>query len=242
MNAIVTAVKSVANLVYPLRCASCGKPLDVACESGACALCESRIRMNPKPYCTSCGRTMDDAHHICSNCRRVPYYFSRAYAACLYEGTLKEMIHAFKYKNNRAVARIFTRLLTRFIRENRDVIEAIEAITFVPLGARKQRIRGYNQSELLAGAVSKTTGMPVVGSLEKTARTRSQSDLPRQERLTNVQNAFRVRRGAAHLIKGRYLLLIDDVMTTGATLNECSHALIEAGARDVRCLTLARGL
>jgi len=242
MNAIITAVKSLANLIYPLRCASCGKSLAVADESGACGFCISHIRPNPKPYCRSCGRPFDDAHRLCPGCRTSPFYFSRAYSACLYEGALKEMIHAFKYKNNRILSSLFTALMTDFINDNREIIGTISVITYVPLHARRRQERGFNQSEALASGIARAFGIPVHSCLRKTSHTKNQSELPRDERLVNVSGAFTADGPGAHAVKGRYVLLVDDVMTTGATLNDCSRALIEAGTQEVRCLTLARGI
>ncbi len=242
MNTITTAVKSLANLIYPLRCASCGKNLAVADEVGACGFCISQIRPNPKPYCRSCGRSLDDAHHLCPGCRKSPFHFSRAYSACLYEGALKDMIHAFKYKNNRTLSSLFTALITDFINDNREIIDTISVVTYVPLHTRRRQERGFNQSEALASGIARAFGIPMHSCLRKASHTKNQSELSRDERLVNVSGAFTAGGPGAHAVKGRYVLLVDDVMTTGATLNECSRALIEAGAVEVRCLTLARGL
>jgi ComF family protein len=242
VDAINTAVKSLVNIIYPLRCASCGRLLGTADESGACRPCEERIKTNPRPYCRSCGRSIDDVHGLCGECRVSPFYFSRAYSACLYEGTMKEMIHAFKYRNNRRLSALFTRLMDDFVKANREITDSINTITFVPLHNKKRRERGFNQSEVLAGALSKICGIPVCGCMVKKAHTKNQNELNRDQRLVNVSGAFGVKDGHDGLLKGRYVLLVDDVMTTGATLNECSRALKEAGASEVRCLTLARGI
>ncbi|MCM8761068.1 MAG: hypothetical protein NC938_05160 [Candidatus Omnitrophica bacterium] len=115
-------------------------------------------------------------------------------------------------------------------------------ITFVPLHSKKLHERSFNQSEILALKIARACNLPAHSCLEKTSHTKNQNDLTRQERLKNLTDAFRIKASSAHLVRGRRILLIDDVMTTGATLNECSRVLKNGGALEVRCLTLARGI
>jgi ComF family protein len=168
-------------------------------------------------------------------------FFSSAYSACLYEDPLKELIHKFKYNNRRSLSKVFTDLLLDFIEDNPDIIDGVEMITFVPLYKDREFDRAFNQSELLASAAGKALRIPVKSCLEKTLKTRNQNQLSRQERLVNVKDAFSLKRGMEDIVKGLDMLIMDDVMTTGATLNDSSRALISAGAKRVRCLTLARG-
>ena len=221
---IVSVTKNFVNLIYPLRCAACGKSLNPVDEFGVCRVCLNKIRRNPKPYSRSCGL----------------FFFEKAYSACLYEGALKELIRLFKYKGRISLAKILSKLMIDFIKENDEILYGIDIITFVPIQARRLRERGFNQSRALALNLSKEFGIPVTDALKKTKLTKPQNELTRNERLTNLKNAFKAR-GRLKL-KGNAILLIDDVMTTGATLSECSKVLLDAGAESVRCLTLARGI
>ena len=163
-----------------------------------------------------------------------------AYSACLYEGPLKEIIHSFKYKKRISLAKIVSKFMIDFISENGEVLEGIDIITFVPLKNDRLRERGFNQSKVLAFNISKEFGIPLLDALQKTRATRPQNELSRDERLANLDGAFKVK-GDVELNNAR-MLLIDDVMTTGATLSECSKILLDAGALEVRCLALARGI
>jgi competence protein ComFC len=131
--------------------------------------------------------------------------------------------------------------LINFVKDNRGVREGIDAVTFVPLEKRRLRERGFNQSRILASSLSKEFGIPLVDALEKIRVTKHQNELSREDRLTNLGGAFRVK-NTSRPLKGLKVLLIDDVMTTGATLNACSLSLFNEGAAEIRCLTLARGV
>lgn len=217
---ILTIAKSFVNLVYPIHCASCGKSLGSFNESGVCGLCIGRIRRNPKPHLAKQG-------------------FDRVYSALLYEDVLKELIHAFKYKRRIGLSKLFARFLKECINNNPDIIRKADLVTFVPLHNGRLREREFNQSKLLASKVSDEFKIPLTDTLDKVKSTRNQNELSRAERLVNLKDAFRIRPGAD--VMGKTVLLMDDVLTTGATLDQCAMVLKAAGAIEVRCLTLARG-
>jgi ComF family protein len=165
-----------------------------------------------------------------------------ARSACLYEGALKEMVHAFKYGNRRSLARPLAGLMSDLLKYESALTGGVEAVTFVPLHPRRLAERDFNQSELLARLMAAALELPFASCLEKIKNTGHQNELPREKRLHNLKGAFRAKSGGRKFITGASVLLIDDVMTTGATLDECSRTLLEAGAREVRCATLARGI
>ena len=217
MAQTITAIaKSFINLLYPLHCAGCGKALDSHNQLSLCGHCKSAIRLNPRP--PECG----------------------AYSACLYDGVLKELVHLFKYSGKLSLTKALQELMIDFVKETPEIIQGIDMITFIPLQTRRLRERGFNQSEVLAFNIAKELGLSLKGLLEKTISTRHQNELSREDRLINLKGAFRIKNGVS--IKGLQILLIDDVMTTGATLSECAKVLGKNGAKAVRCLTLARGL
>ena len=183
---------------------------------------------------------MQSSGELCAECKRSGFSFDRAWSACLYEGVLKDLIHLFKYKGKLALSGILSEKLVAFIKDNMEVVDGVDYVTFVPVYNGWLNDREYNQSGILAAAISAEFRVPILKAAEKTFRTRRQNELSRDERLTNLNGAFKVRDDLR--VEGLKLLLVDDVMTTGATLNECAKALKAAGAKEVRCLTLARGI
>lgn len=232
--------KNFVNLLYPIHCAICRKNLDPLDNFYVCTFCISMIKQNPKPYCESCGRSAQGAKTICRECRKAPFHFERARSACLYEGVLKELLHLFKYKRRISLSNILSRLMIDFIKEDGHFLDGVDIITFVPLANKRLRERGFNQSEVLALGLAKEFGIPMSDAIEKPRATKPQNELSRNERLVNLNGAFKMKNKIG--LENLKILLVDDVMTTGATLNECSKTLLGSGAETVRCLTLARGL
>lgn len=236
---ITTVAKHLVNLFYPLHCPACGIPLEATNSTGICKTCPSLIRRVPRPYCISCGRPVDHEGDECSECRKTSFHFDRAYSACIYEKTVKELVHNFKYGHAPMLDAFLSDLMINFLRDNDNVVEGVRIITFIPIDRRSLSRRGFNQARILADAIGKFFELPVINTLEKTIFTRHQNELSREERLVNLKDTFKVR-GDTDL-KDKILLLIDDVMTTGATLSEGARILKAAGAKEVRCFTLARG-
>jgi ComF family protein len=199
----------------------------------------------PKPlvaefFCVSCRTPFLnsfplDAEGRCALCRSGLRGFDAAYCFGSYEGTLRELIHLYKY------ARIETlwKPLAEFLAGALPLDERFDAVTPVPLHWRKQWQRGFNQSDLLAQAIARRRGVPVVRALGRTRFTQTQAGLSNSERRKNVAAAFRCRRSAKTLA-GKRVLLIDDVMTTGSTAAACARALKQAGAARVVLATVAR--
>lgn len=216
--------KGLVNLVYPLHCAACGDRLESFDDFGVCLPCVKSVRRYP------------DAYYERDGAR----YFAAGYSACIYDGVLKELIHSFKYNGKIALSGILAKFMIDFINDNHRIINGINLVTFVPLHNKRLREREFNQSKLLAAAISKEFRIGLLDTLEKRVPTRHQNELTRNDRLDNLKGVFKVKKPCD--IKGLRILLVDDVMTTGATLNECSKTLLEAGADEIICLTLARGL
>ena len=237
---IASLTKNFINLIYPLHCASCKKPLDSENGSAICGHCIGLIKPNPTPYCVYCGRSVDMAGSACYDCLKNKPAFSKAYSACLYEGTLKELILQFKYKDKLALSDDLSGLISDFLYDNPDILEGVDMVTFVPIGTNRMIKRGFNQSKVLAKHLSDSYGIPMIDCIEKTVSTKNQNELSRQDRLLNLKGAFRAK-GKTNLTR-LTILIVDDVMTTGTTLNECAIALQKSGVACVRCLTLARGL
>ncbi|MGH9632502.1 MAG: ComF family protein [Bryobacteraceae bacterium] len=198
----------------------------------------------PKPFvaeyfCTGCNTPFVnayplDAAGLCGLCRRGLTGYDAAFSFGEYDGTLQELIHLFKYGRIRTLAKPLGRLLSSALpREIR-----FDGVVPMPLHWRRQWNRGFNQSELLAEAVARRASVPVWKALRRKRPTLPQAGLTNAQRRTNVSGAFEVRKGAA--VEGRHILLVDDVLTTGASVNACAAALRRAGARRITVLTLAR--
>lgn len=237
---IASIAKSFLNIVYPLHCASCKKPLDPENSSAVCCHCIGSVKRNPEPYCVHCGRSVEIAGCACDSCVENKPVFSMAYSAYLYEGVLKELVHQFKYGGKLALGRDLSGLLSDFLYDHPEILEDVAAVTFVPIASDRLIKRGFNQSKILAKHISDSYGIPLVDCIRKIKTTKNQNELARDERLENLKGAFSAGKGPG--LSGLTILVVDDIMTTGATLNECAKALVKSGAAGVRCLTLARGL
>ncbi|HTT65463.1 MAG TPA: ComF family protein [Bryobacteraceae bacterium] len=173
-----------------------------------------------------------DSEGRCMLCRSGRRGFDEAFCYGAYEGALRKLIHLFKYGGMRRLARPLGALLADALPRDRQ----FDLVTAVPLHWRKRWLRGFNQSELLGKAIARARGIRMRSVLRRQGATRAQAGLSNAQRRENVAGAFRARRRVA----GLRILLIDDVMTTGATAGACAVALKKAGARSVSLLTLAR--
>lgn len=195
--------------------------------------------MNADYFCVACRTPFRNAFPLnsagmCALCRNGLRGFDAAYCFGAYEGTLRELIHIYKYARVQPLEKPLAALLARAL----PLEERFDAVVPVPLHWRKQWQRGFNQSELLARTVARRGGAPSRNLLSRRRYTRPQAGLSNTARRENVGTAFRVR-GKARL-DGQSVLLVDDVMTTGSTAAACARALKRAGARRVVLLTVAR--
>jgi ComF family protein len=199
--------------------------------SWLCASCRAKIRRLEEPLCPRCGAERESRRCPCRSRLR---NLNRLRAAAAYEGSLERAIHRFKYEGWRALAKPLARLL-----EDRLAVDGVPAGILVPVPLHRSRrsIRGYNQSELIARELGRSLHLPVQHALERTRDTPPQVGLDRIRRRENVEDAFRWTHAE---LKSEPVLLIDDVATTGATLEACATALKAAGAGSVTGIVLAR--
>jgi ComF family protein len=198
----------------------------------------------PLPVCIRCGKDLAESFKnisepICVECKSEKLYFRYARAVGLYEGVLKESILLFKYKGKTGLGDKLAELMIRSL-ENIGWCNNIDIIVPVPLHKTRLKERGYNQAELLAIKIGKRFDIPVIcNKLQRIKHTNVQTYLRKQDRIDNIKGAFQVNSG--EIFCRKTLLLIDDVFTTGATVNECSRVLKQAGAKEIFVFTLARG-
>ena len=190
-------------------------------------------------FCATCGTPFLNEYPLgadgrCGMCRAGAIAFDAAYCFGSYEDSLRELIHLLKYTRVKPLARTLGGYLLRAL----PVDTAFDAVVPVPLHWRRRWERGFNQAKLLAREVSRKRGVPLIEPLRRVRATTTQTGLTNAKRRDNVAGAFRVRRGST--IRNLRILLVDDVMTTGATASACASVLKRAGARSVTLLTLAR--
>jgi ComF family protein len=235
-------ISGIKDLIYPNCCLACKNKIGgLQARDLICGHCRESIEKNLPPFCVSCGRRLKKpgiAKNICSNCLKAKFSFDRAFSPCVYTGVIKKLIHEFKYSGKDYLGKPLGGLMNEFIRDYRLPIEYLDFIIPVPLHKSRMREREFNQAQLLSQEVAKEFNKKMLPDiLERSRPTKTQTGLAPEERRKNVERSFTVRE--AKLIKDANLLLIDDVLTTGATVNEAARALKDSGARIVFVMTLA---
>jgi ComF family protein len=213
----------------------CTTLLENPIDGCVCASCWKAIRPITPPVCDGCGDPLSRPVERCSRCFTDRRVVSRARAIGEYEGTLREIVHTLKYGGRRSLARPLAAMMRT---RGADVLNDADCVVPVPLHWRREYVRGFNQARELA----RHLGRPVVDALVRRRNTRAQVELAADRRHANVAAAFRLRRRwrVRHDLRGLTVLLIDDVSTTGATLEACAVVLRDAGAAHVYALTAAR--
>ncbi len=224
-----TTAQALLNLLYPPRCVACNRAAGWLCPA-----CQQDIELIRPPICPLCGQSAPAAQ-LCPSCQVRPLEIDGIRAVGYLEGPLRTAIHRFKYSNLRPLAVPLADLAVEYLRDYRP---SVQALMPVPLHAARLSERGYNQAALLAREISGATGLPLAEkALVRVKRTVPQVGLGADQRRQNVKGAFQCVEAGW---EGKSVLLVDDVCTTGATLEACSMALRQAGAERVWALVLAR--
>jgi ComF family protein len=233
------AVKTAMDSLFPPRCFSCHDLTEKT--SGLCANCWNGITFISTPFCTRCGSPFPyniGSSLECMPCMASPPPYDMARAVFAYDEGSRKLITGYKYQDRTQATPMFTSWL---IRVGAELLAQTDIILPVPLHRWRLLQRRYNQSALLARNLSQASGKIMLPSaLIRTRNTPQQAGLNRAQRLLNVKDAFNVPPAYRTQIKDKKILLLDDVLTTGATLNSCTQALLEAGVKAVYVLTLAR--
>ncbi|MBD3291674.1 MAG: hypothetical protein GF393_02015 [Armatimonadia bacterium] len=239
------------DLLFPPRCQVCGgfsaNPL--------CETCAADVQFIDRPACLCCGKPLrEDAEPecrpggLCEDCRGGRHLLSAARSCGLHTDALREAIIAYKFHARRNLAPVFAEMLAETVREAGDPargprlpLDRCEALLPVPLHPARRQWRGFDQSELLCEHLAERLGMPMwTDVLERVRDTTPQTELSGRSRRSNVRRAFQARK--SWRLRGRSLILVDDVFTTGATLDECALTLKRAGAGAVYGLTVSRAV
>ena len=242
--------ESLSTVLFPSVCRLCESPLLLLSRLPVCATCIDSIQSFDVPRCSICGEAVNSPQVsgeeiLCGMCDRAKPRFARSFAYGSYDGTLRGLIHLLKYQQIKPASRPLGRLLASGMAGFSEYGESPVLVIPVPLFGGKQRQRGFNQAELLSREALqhlnswKPDGFELhTGNLMRVRATVSQTGLTSHQRRKNVRGAFALNK--PHLVQRRNLLLIDDVYTTGTTLNECARVLRSVGAERVWVATVAR--
>jgi len=212
-----SALRRMLDLALPPLCAACREPVE---GRGLCPACWSKLSFITRPFCERLG---------------TPFVYD---PAVRFDEISRALVHALKYSDRLDLAPMMGRWLSQ---AGRELLAEADALVPVPLHWRRLWARRFNQSAMLAAAVSSQTGVPIAtGALKRVKPTAQQVGLSRTERAANVQGAFRVPKDGKAAVTGRRLVLVDDVLTSGATVDGCARALLRGGAASVDVLVFAR--
>lgn len=231
--------RKLLDFILPPQCLNCHTP--VLQQGGLCAGCWEKIAFISKSFCLFCGFPFNiqiENEGICGPCARQKPLFTRARAAIYYNEASKPMILRFKHADALHIAPLFVEWLYQ---AGHELFHQAEYLVPIPLHWSRLVYRGFNQAAVLSYKLSKKVKIPHLADLlERTRRTPPQGDLTAKEREKNVAHAFKLNKKYEQLIRGKHILLIDDVFTSGATVQACTKILKKSGAKQVDILTLAR--
>ena len=233
---------ALLDLIYPpnIKCIICNRSLKIDDQYGFCEECYQDIRFIGEDCCDKCSKPFNKSVDmtICQDCIKQEHFFHRAVSAVEYYGKIKKLIFSFKYHDATYLAKYMGDMMIEVFQREELTADIIMA---VPIHSIRQRNRGYNQAHLLAKYISKELGIDYYkGYLIRVKNTEVLYNLTKHKRKKIMQDAFEI--GLNKDIRHKEILLIDDIYTTGTTVNHCSKVLIEAGAKEVTVLTFARGI
>ena len=231
-------LEKIVDIIYPVTCPLCGSVLPYS-EKGVCVKCLKKLKWVESPVCMRCGKMIDDPEEeYCKDCTSIPKSFEKNYAAFCYEGEIKDSLYAFKYKNKREYAGFYAdSIISKYGHELSK--NGIDGIVPVPLNSKRLKQRGYNQAELLAKEIGKALKITVYPDyLKRCIATDPQKELNDRERMKNLKNAFII---GQNDVKLKQILLVDDIYTSGATMDACTRVLLMSGVERVYCVSVAIG-
>lgn len=227
-------------IFFPSYCWLCSSLLEWPGESLICRSCWGSLKYSLPSYCLCCGRLFEfsEEPHLCVQCLKESPPFSRHRSCGQYKGKLKDVILLFKYRKFKILGKGLALFAAQALGEEESLWGDVEIIMPVPLHPQRKRERGFNQSQVIAKELASYQKIDFIPGLEKKKNVLPQTVLSMAEREKNVKGVFAAKNLSK--IKGRVVLLVDDVFTTGATISECSTVLRKAGVKEVRALTLAQ--
>ena len=238
-------LKTLAKFIFPDKCLICNSKINIAPNFLLCHYCLKSIRIIKDPTCPCCGFPFPsdnillyNQNYRCGLCRKDEPILNKTISIFYYEIKLREAIHKFKYHKNLSLGKVLAELMISNI-PGKMSFSKFDCIIPVPLHKKKLKERGFNQSLILSKKIGQYFNLPVVyDNLKRIRYTEAQTNLSHAKRKKNVKNAFSLRN--PNNLKNKDILLIDDIYTTGSTINECAKTLKKAGVNKIFALTLAR--
>lgn len=237
-----TKIKEIFNFgldfIYPddIKCIICDEELKECNRYGICQQC--KLPKNSK-FCTVCGNGIVDISPVCDQCKGLTHEYKIARGALLYKDEVQKLIRRYKFGSAKYLARYLAEFALDTYFENSL---NCDILTFVPLHKSKLKLRGYNQAKVLALEIGQQLDKPVIDTMSKIKQLKDTARLSREQRLLAVKDTFAINEQIKEQIIQKNILLVDDVYTTGATANECSRILKQAGAKSINVLTIATGI
>lgn len=226
------------DLIYPRRCPFC-QEIRPYQGGSVCRTCFDALKRVNQPHCMKCGKTLEnEEEEYCQDCMAVPKSYQRGFPVFFYEEPLKTALYGFKYKNQRDYAEFFAECMYQFYKKDFARL-GLEGIVPVPVHPNRKRKRGYNQAQLLATELGSRLKTPVYKDyLVRIVDTSPQKELNDKIRIKNLKNAFKRGRNRIELKK---VLLVDDIYTSGATIEACTRILLSEGVEQVYYTSVAIG-
>ena len=227
------------DLLYPPHCAICLN--DTPAGEHLCADCRTQAPAINAPFCETCSEPFSgqiDGPFSCPNCRERQIHFTCAVSRYQSRDAVRELVHRFKYNGKIHLRHVLVDWLAQTLDDPRLQAPPCDRLVPVPLHPTRQRERGFNQALILAEELARRSGIPLADCMKRTRYTTTQTVFDRSERMENLRGAFQMRQHSD--VRNLHLLLVDDVLTTGSTVDECTRVLRNAGAASVRVATVAR--
>lgn len=231
-------IEGILEIIYPNFCILCNDTLGFLDPRGICRKCEEKHGYLENEICIICGKPLNDKkYERCFDCRKVIHFYKEGRSMFVYEASIKEAIYEYKYNKKKEYGYLFAKELIRYYNNSKDW--QIDIVIPVPLYEVRLKERGYNQSEIIAKYFARHYEIALeTKALWRIKGTKPQKLLNDQERKRNVRSAFKANK---ECVRGKQILLIDDIYTTGSTIDACAKALIDEGAKEIYYLALSIG-
>ena len=217
-------------------CIACGREIVDGTKFQICKDCFCNLHKLEGNLCDKCGDEVLKDNQLCDHCKTFDYSFQQNKSFCYYEKVSAKIVKGLKYGHRKFYAKHVAEMMT----ENKDYFEDVDIITFVPINKRRMKERGFNQAEEIAREISLILNKPVDCLILKSDSAKHQAGLSQKERLENLKGTFSVDEANKNKIKGKTILIVDDVFTTGATLSECANVIKKFKPIKIKTLTFAK--
>lgn len=238
---IKTKFKEIVNFIEDLflknhKCICCKKEISDENKRGICEKCFAKIEVFSGDLCSKCGEVVVSGNLLCDSCKEIKYDFDENRSYTVYNDVSGSIVKSLKYSGNKYISKYIASMIS----ENKKYFENVDYLTFVPISKDRLKERGFNQAEEIAKEVSKILNVPVLTMLEKVKENTHQAGLSRKERIKNIVGTIEIKKDISNELKGKNVMIVDDVFTTGSTLSECAKVLKIYEVARVKTITFAK--